>query len=85
MIRPNKHSHPDKTIINVAYIILGYLYKKRLAKFDDLRDLIINKIYGENKKNEGEVLFLPALNFLYLLGLIIYRSKTDSFEIIQRK
>jgi hypothetical protein len=26
------------------------------------------------------VLFLPSLNFLYLLGLVDYRPKTDSVE-----
>lgn len=30
----------------------------------------------------GEVLFLPALNFLYLMGLIEYRPKTDALEYV---
>lgn len=29
----------------------------------------------------GDVLFLPALNFLFLLGLIDYHPKTDSVDI----
>jgi hypothetical protein len=28
------------------------------------------------------VLFLPALNFLYLLGLIDYHPKTDAVEYV---
>jgi len=30
----------------------------------------------------GDVLFLPALNFLYLMGLIEYRPKTDAVEYV---
>ncbi|WP_274064553.1 ABC-three component system middle component 8 [Xylella fastidiosa] len=30
----------------------------------------------------GDVLFLPALNFLYLLGLIEYRGATDTVEYV---
>jgi hypothetical protein len=30
----------------------------------------------------GDVLFLPALNFLYLMGLIDYRPKTDAVEYV---
>lgn len=30
----------------------------------------------------GDVLFLPSLNFLYLLGLIEYHPKTDSIEYV---
>jgi hypothetical protein len=30
----------------------------------------------------GDVLFLPSLNFLYVLGLIEYHPKTDSVEYV---
>ena len=33
----------------------------------------------------GEYLFLPALNFLFLLGLIDYQAKTDMIEYIEQK
>jgi hypothetical protein len=29
-----------------------------------------------------DVLFLPALNFLYLMGLIEYHPKTDAVEYV---
>ena len=74
MLRPSKHSHPDQTVINLSCHILEKLKKKRLMKFDDLKDDAGKFIRG------GEVLFLPTVNFLYLLGVIEYRPKVDSFE-----
>jgi hypothetical protein len=74
MLRPTKHSHPDKTIINVALVLLVRLKSKRIADYSSLRDLAKKHVSG------GDVLFLPALNLLYLLGLIEYRPKTDAIE-----
>jgi len=74
MLRPTKHSHPDKTVINVACLLILRLRKRRLEEFGELLR------YVKKFVKHGESLFLPALNFLYLLGLIEYRPKTDSIE-----
>jgi hypothetical protein len=50
------------------------LRKKRLVKYDELKEQAKNYVRG------GEILFLPTLNFLYLLGTVEYRQKNDSFE-----
>lgn len=76
MLRPNKYSHPDRTVINVAYILLARLKMKRIDEFSALLNYIKKRVQG------GETLFLPALNFLYVLGLIEYRPKTDSIEYV---
>ena len=76
MLRPTKHSHPDRTVINVSLILLTKIKALRIAEYDDLRK------FAKTKVNGGDVLFLPALNFLYLLGLVEYRQKTDSLEYI---
>lgn len=76
MLRPTKHSHPDRTVINVALLLLGRLKVRRLDDYDSLHKFAKKAIVG------GDVLFLPALNFLYLLGLIDYRAKTDSVEYV---
>ena len=76
MLRPTKHSHPDRTIINVALLLLTRLRARRIAEYDQLRQYAKGKVVG------GDVLFLPALNFLYLLGLIEYRPKNDAFEYV---
>lgn len=76
MLRPTKHSHPDRTIVNVALLLLTHLRKRRLEGYSPLRRYAKKAVVG------GDVLFLPALNFLFLLGLIEYRPKTDAIEYV---
>lgn len=76
MLRPTKHSHPDRTVINVSLLLLARLKMRRLDDYDSLQK------YAKKSVRGGDVLFLPALNFLYLLGLIDYRPKTDAVEYI---
>lgn len=74
MLRPTKHSHPDRTIVGIALVLLSRLKSRRLEEYDALRRYARKTIAG------SDVLFLPALNFLFLLGLVEYRRKTDSLE-----
>ncbi|MGO9173617.1 MAG: ABC-three component system middle component 8 [Rhodomicrobium sp.] len=76
MLRPTKHSHPDRTVLSVALILLARLRSKRLEDFDTLRNHAKANVLG------GDVLFLSAINFLFLMGVIEYRSKTDAFEYV---
>jgi hypothetical protein len=79
MLRPNKHSHPDRTVIYTAITILRRLKARRLVEYDALLDHVRKLVNG------GEFLFLPALNLLFLLGLVEYRPKTDSFEYSEKQ
>jgi len=76
MLRPTKHSHPDRTVVNVSLLLLTRLRKRRLEGYSALRAYVKKAVAG------GDVLFLPALNFLFLLGLIEYRPKTDAVEYV---
>lgn len=76
MLRPTKHSHPDRTVINVALKLLARLRARRLDDYSSLRKHAKKSVTG------GDVLFLPALNILYLLGLIRYLPKRDAVEYI---
>jgi len=76
MLRPNKHSHPDQTVLRAAFLLLARLKSRRLDDFDELRKYVTKAIRG------GGTLYLPALNLLYLLDLIDYRPKTDSVEYV---
>lgn len=76
MLRPSKHAHPDRTVINVAMLILARLRQRRLESYSDLRSFARKAVAG------GETLFLPSLNFLFLLGLVEYRPKTDAIEYL---
>jgi hypothetical protein len=74
MLRPTKFSHPDKTVIAVATLVLERLMDLRIERLDDLRAHLKTVDRGL------DVLFLPAVSVLYLLGLIEYHVKTDSLE-----
>lgn len=76
MLKPTKHSHPDSTIISVSLLLIGRLKKQRLDDYDALRKYVKKSVTG------GDFLFLPALNFLFLMGLIDYRPKTDAIEYL---
>lgn len=76
MLRPTKHSHPDRTVIYVSLLLLVRLKARRVDSYDSLRK------YAKKSAVGGDVLFLPALNFLYLMGLIDYRPKTDAVEYV---
>jgi hypothetical protein len=76
MLRPSKHSHPDRTVINVAMLLLKHLRKRRLERYGDLQVFTKKAVAG------GDVLLLPALSFLFILGLVEYRPKNDAVEYV---
>ena len=76
MLRPSKHAHPDRTVVNVAFMMLTRLRALRLCGYDALLAYVRKGVVG------GDVLFLPSLSFLFLLGLIEYHPKTDSIEYV---
>lgn len=76
MLRPTKHSHPDCTVIYVSLLLLVRLKARRVDGYDVLRRFAKKSVVG------GDVLFLPALNFLYLMDLIEYHPKTDAVEYV---
>jgi hypothetical protein len=73
---PTKHSHPDKTTIALAMIIVKRLKKVRIEQYDNLLEFL------QKKNSDAKTLFLSSMNFLYLVGLIDYHKKTDSFEYV---
>ena len=76
MLRPSKHAHPDRTVVNVALLMLTRVRALRLCDYDALLAFVRKNIVG------GDVLFLPSLTFLFLLGLIEYHPKTDAIEYV---
>ena len=79
MLRPSKHSHPDLTVINMSYVLLTRLRAARTERYSDLFK------YATKSHTNGEALFLPSLNFLFLLGLVQYHPKGDQFEYVGAK
>jgi len=63
-------------VVSLSLFLLMRLKARRVEDFDSFR------VYAKKVVAGGDVLFLPALNFLYLLGLINYLPKSDSFEYL---
>jgi hypothetical protein len=56
--------------------MLKRLREQRLCEYQSLLDVARKSVSG------GEVLFIEAINFLYLLGLVDYHPKNDAFEYV---
>jgi hypothetical protein len=76
MIRPTKHSHPDRTVVYASTVLLRHLMTRRILPFEDAKKYVVDHVVG------GDYLFLASLNLLFLLGLISYHTRTDSIEFI---
>lgn len=76
MLRPNKHSDPELTILPVAADVLRKLRKKRSCTITELRNHV------ESSGKDRLPLLLPSLSVLFVLGLVEYRRKTDCMEYL---
>jgi hypothetical protein len=56
--------------------LLGRLQDRRIEDYGKLQKFSKKVVDG------GDFLYLPALNFLFLLGLIEYHPKNDALEYI---
>ena len=78
MITPEKHLNLDACVLRSGAVILSTLRKNRIVALPKLRE-DLEKAVGV----DAEFLFMPAVNFLFLLGRIEYHPSTDSFEYLQ--
>jgi hypothetical protein len=76
MLRPNKHSDPQLTVLPVAGEVLKRVRQKRSCTIADLRKHV------EGLGPDRVPLLFPSMAVLFLLGLIQYRRKTDSMEYV---
>lgn len=76
MLTPNKHSNPDDTVLAAATTLLSEMRGKRVAAYDDLKFVL------KKRTRSAEYLFTPAMDLLYIMGLVEYRPTVDSFEYV---
>jgi hypothetical protein len=75
MLTPRKHLDLDSSVLRVASIMLKSLRRPGVMEFDKLRGVVLKRV-GDG----AEVSFMPALNFLYLLGRVDYHAQNDTIE-----
>lgn len=75
MIKPDRHTNPDCSVINISAYIL-----KQLNSFYDISyDKLLKKVTDDMGISAKEN-YPYALNFLYLIGKLEYIEQTDSFK-----
>lgn len=48
MLRPSKHAHPDRTVVNLSLLLLMRLKLKRLDSYDELRGYAKKTVKGSD-------------------------------------
>jgi hypothetical protein len=74
MLFPSKHDHPDRTVIAISSSMIKHLSRHRVVTYDNLLK------HCRKQDLSVDYLFTPAISLLYVLGLIEYLPKADSFE-----
>lgn len=77
MIRPAKHLNLNTCVLRAASCLLARLQGERVCSFEELRHSL------DDLGPDADVLFLPTVHLLHLLGRVDYHSQTDSFEYLQ--
>lgn len=77
MIRATKHLNLNTCVLRASSRLLPKLQAERLCSYEALR----SSLTGLDV--DADILFLPTIHFLFLLGRVSYHSQTDSFEYIQ--
>lgn len=77
MIKPHRFLNLESSVLYLGAKILNHLKQNGAIKYDELFDLIAKDKLSEKSKS----MFIPTLNFLYLLGKIDYNQDLDAFEL----
>jgi hypothetical protein len=74
MIKPDRHTNPDFSVINISAFILRQLKSQYDVSYDKLLEKVIIGMGERAKEN-----YPFALSFLFLMGKLTYKEATDSF------
>ena len=75
MIRPQKHLNLNVCVLRISAVMLARLRRARVERFGALLEAT-KEVIGA----DAEILFMPAVNLLFLLGRLTYHPHTDTFE-----
>ena len=73
MIRPTKHMDLNTCVLSVTAVILLELQRTKAIPLYELDETVQTQIDAYARIN-----FIPALNLLFLLGIVDYDDKTDA-------
>lgn len=76
MIKLDKHSNLDYSVINISAFLIKRLGYKGATAYDELHKDVLKEI-GERASTN----YPYALNFLFLLDKVVYNKESDTFEL----
>lgn len=77
MLKPTKFLDLNNCVINIACEVIKVLIIEKKVSYTFIYNTLKEKYY-----NNFEYYFLPAIDFLFLLGKIKYSPETDCLELI---
>ena len=77
MIKPDKHTNLDISILSISAFILTTINRRKVIGYDQMLKKTI-KQFDEGSKE----IYPYALNFLFLLGKLDYDAQKDTFSSI---
>lgn len=77
MIKPHRFLNLENSILYLGAKIINHLKQNGTVKYDELFDLIEK----DKLSKKSKPMFIPTLNFLYLVGTIDYNQDLDAFEL----
>lgn len=80
MIKPDRHTNPDYSVINISAYIIKLLKAQYSVEYDKLLAKVITELGEKAKEN-----YPYALNFLFILDKIKYQEITDTFTFNEVK
>ncbi len=76
MLKPDKHTNPVLSVINIAGLIIEQISNNEIVGYDELLSNLVN----QTSKSVKDV-FLYSLSFLYLLDKIEYIPDLDALRL----
>lgn len=76
MLKPDKHTNPILSVVNIAGLIIEQIRNDEIVSYDDLLSNLVNQT-SESVKD----VFLYSLSFLYLLDKIEYVPDLDALRL----
>jgi len=76
MLKPDKHTNPVLSVINIAGLIIEQISNNEIVGYDELLSNLVNQT-SESVKD----VFLYSLSFLYLLDKIEYIPDLDALRL----
>ena len=74
-LTPTKLLNLDTSVLRVASIMVKALHPRGVMGFEQLRGIVKSRVGAD-----GELSFMPALSFLYVLGRVEYHTQNDTIE-----